>query len=302
MKAMRKILGILVMIAGVLGLTISLAGLVGIWMVKPSVVGYISSIIDTLNSNITTSYDTLEITSQALGATVDSVDALSVLLSSTATSVEATTPMIESVNTMLGKNLPDTFNSATESLKSAQQSAAVLDSSIQSLIAFQLMMSDVPLLSAFVQQPAQAYNPEKPLADSLGELASELEALPEMFVTMAESIDKADDNLETIHSSLITMSASATTISQSLSDYEMMVTQSQTSVESLTPMLTGIQDNLQKVVDGAVWALSLFFLWLLAIQVVVFSQGWELYQGTAGRMEGGEPELAVTQPADQTSG
>ena len=32
---------------------------------------------------------------------------------------------------------------------------------------------------------------------------------------------------------------------------------------------------------------TLFFLWLLAAQVVIFSQGWELYQGTAGRMEGG---------------
>jgi hypothetical protein len=33
--------------------------------------------------------------------------------------------------------------------------------------------------------------------------------------------------------------------------------------------------------------LSLFFAWLLAAQVVILSQGWELYQGTAGRMEGG---------------
>jgi hypothetical protein len=35
------------------------------------------------------------------------------------------------------------------------------------------------------------------------------------------------------------------------------------------------------------WALSLFFGWLLVAQVVILSQGWELFQGTAGRMESG---------------
>jgi HAMP domain-containing protein len=297
MKIMRKILGVLVMIAGVLGLAISLAGLAGLWMVKSSVVGHVDSTIDTLKTSITTSQITMEVTGQALGATVESVDALSILLSSTASSVEETGPMIETANTMLGKNLPDTFESATGSLISAQQAAVVLDSSIKSLVAFQEIMSTVPLVSAFVEQPAQPYNPEKPLAESLGEVAAELEALPAMFTTMAESMEKADDNLETIHSSLVTMSASALTISQSLSEYEAMVIQSQKSVDSIPLMLTNIQDNLKRVWDGTVLGLSLFLLWLLAIQVVVFSQGWELYQGTAGRMEGGEPETTVIQPA-----
>jgi hypothetical protein len=31
--------------------------------------------------------------------------------------------------------------------------------------------------------------------------------------------------------------------------------------------------------------MSLFFAWLLAAQVVMLSQGWELFQGTADRME-----------------
>jgi hypothetical protein len=261
------------------------------------VVGYVDSTIDTLKTSITTSQITMEVTGQALGATVESVDALSILLSSTASSVEETGPMIETANTMLGKNLPDTFESATGSLISAQQAAVVLDSSIKSLVAFQEIMSTVPLVSAFVEQPAQPYNPEKPLAESLGEVAAELEALPAMFTTMAESMEKADDNLETIHSSLVTMSASALTISQSLSEYEAMVIQSQKSVDSIPLMLTNIQDNLKRVWDGTVLGLSLFLLWLLAIQVVVFSQGWELYQGTAGRMEGGEPETTVIQPA-----
>lgn len=297
MKVLRRILGVLVMIAGVLGLVLSVAGLVGLWMVKPAVVSYVTLTIDTLNNSVSTSQQAMQVTRQALGATVDSVDALSLMLSSTATSVEDTAPVIEQVNTLMGSDLPDTLESTTASLKSAQQAAVVLDGTIKSLEAFQLAMGNVPLVSGFVQVPTQAYSSQKPLAESLGEVAADLEGLPEMFIAMSEDMDKADDNLGTIQSSLATMSVSVEVISQSLSEYEAMVAQSQSSVENLAPMLTSIQSNLTSIVNGAVLVLSLFLLWLLAIQVVIFSQGWELYQGTAGRMEDGEAELPAIQPA-----
>lgn len=288
MKAMRRILGVLVMSAGILGLVLSLAGLAGLWVVKPAVAGYIDATLVTLNTSVSTSQQAMEITKQALGATVDSVDALSVMLGATATSVEDTKPVLDEINTLMGEKLPATMESAVSSLESAQQGAVVLDSAIKSLDNFRAVLSAAPLLGAFVEQPKQAYNPEVPLADSLGELAVSLEGLPDMFTTMATNLDQADDNMETIQSSLTTMSDSVGLISKSLSEYEAMVTQSQSSMEGLKAMLNNIQINLDSILNGVLIVLSLFFLWLLAAQVVILSQGWELYQGTAGRMEGGE--------------
>jgi hypothetical protein len=293
MKALRRILGILVMIAGVLGLLLSVAGLVGVWMAKPAVVSYITSTVGTLNTSITTSKQAMEVTKQALGATVDSVDALSVMLSSSAKSLEDTMPVIQEANLLMGENLPATLESATDSLKSAQQAAVVLDSSIRSLEAFQAAMGSVPLVSAFVQQPAQSYDPEKPLAESLGEVAENLESLPAMFTEMSANMDKADDNLTTIQTSLSTMSVSVKGISQSLNEYQAMISQSETSMDNLAPVLANIQANIGSIVDNTVLVLSLFLLWLFTIQVVIITQGWELYQGTAGRMEG---EMSAPQP------
>lgn len=299
MKMLRRFLGVIVMVAGILGLILSVAGLVGLWMVKPMVVSYATTTIGTLNTSMRTSQEVMEVTKKALGATVDSVDALSVMLASTASSVEDTTPMIDRANMLMNKNLPDTFQSAAVSLQSAEQAAIVLDSSIKSLEAFQFAMSGVPLVSSYVQRPAKPYNPDPPLAESLGAVAAELEELPAMFISMAEDMDKADDNLVTIHTSLTTMSTSVLVISQSLTDYENMIAQSQSSMEDLAPILTNIQSNLSSMVNGAILALSLFFLWLLTIQIVVFTQGWELYQGTAGRMESGEEAVI---PAAQPVG
>ena len=297
MNLLRRILGILVMIAGVLGLALSIAGLAGVWMVKPTVVASATSTIDTLNRSVSSSQEAMGVTREALDATVNSLDALVLMLDSTAASVDDTVPVLEQMNVLMGENLPAILQSASDSLASAQQAAVVMDSTVRSLEAFQIAMSGVPLISGFVEVPTEAYDPEIPMSESLGEVAENLESMPPMFVQMAADMDRADDNLETVQSGLGTMSENVALISGSIGEYERMVAQSQASMADLQPVLASIQNSLTPVVDGAALGLTLFFLWLLAIQVVVFSQGWELYQGTAGRMEDGLDETPLVQPA-----
>lgn len=288
MNALRRILGALVMIAGILGIILSLAGVVSVWVVKPNVTNYVEITIQTIETSVITSQKALQVTGQALGATVVSVDALSTMLSTTAVSVEETQPVLDQLNVMMGETMPSSMESASDSLKTAQQAAVVLESAIKSLENFRAAMSATPLLSSLVEQPKQTYNPEVPLADSLGELATTLESLPATFTEMSANLDKADDNLVTIQSNLVTMSDSVGLISKSLSEYQAMITQSQSSMENLISILTNIRNNLTSILNGVAMAFSLFFLWLLVAQVVILTQGWELYQGTASRMESSE--------------
>lgn len=293
MNFIRRVLGLIVMIAGILGLIISLAGIITVWYIRPTLAGYLDVTVQTLNTSIDTSQKAVEVTGQALSATVDSVDALSAMLSTTADSVEETMPVLEQINVLMGETVPSTLESASQSLKTAQQAAVVLDSAIKSLENFRTVISATPLLGAFVDQPEQAYDPETPLADSLGEVASTLKTLPDTFTEMAASLDKADDNLVIIQENLITMSGSVALISDSLSEYEAMVAQSQDSMESLRAILTSIQDNQAKILNGIAIGFSIFFFWLLAAQVVIFTQGWELYHGMTDRIESGEIRSVV---------
>lgn len=290
MKAIRRIIGILVMVAGVLGLLLSIAGLVSVWVLKPTIGEYMDVALQTFNSSIDTSQRAMEVTGQALGATVTSIDALGSMLNATADSVESTKPILDNVVLIMNDTMPSTLESASNSLQSAQQAAMVLDSAIQSLDTFRAVLSAVPLIGGFVDAPEEAYNPEAPLGESLGDLATNLGTLPATFKEMATDLDAADENLVKIQESLTIMAGSVGEISSSLREYENMVNQSQESMENMKTMLASIQTNLTTILTGAAIGLSIFFFWLLAAQVVILSQGWELYQGTATRMEGGEME------------
>ena len=285
MKVLRRTLGVIVMIAGILGLVLSLAGLIMVWVVKPTIAVYANSTIATLNQSVSTSQSVMEITGQALGATIDSVDALSAMLSTTAATIEDTRPVLDGIDTILAETLPATLGATTDSLNSAQGAARVLESAIQSLEAFRSLLSNAPLIGGMVGQTEETYKPEKPLADSLGELASNLETLPDTFIEMSVNLSSSGDNLESIQENLVTMSDSVKLISSSLSEYERMINQSQSSMDNLTSILTNIQNNLAGILNVVGIALSMFFVWLLVAQIVILSQGWELYHGTTGRME-----------------
>ena len=297
MGILRRLLGIFVMIAGIIGLALSLAGLAGIWMVRPALTISIKTTINTLVDSIDTSQKALVVTNQALGASVNSVEALAEMLGATAASVKDTQPVITQVNGVMGKTLPTTFNAANDFLVAAGEAARSLESAIKSLDTFRAVIGAVPLISAFVPATSQPYNPEKPLADSLDELAVSMKDMPATFKEISVSMDKADDNLDLIRSNLETMSINVALISKSLRDYQAMVNQSQTSMDNLKAMLTNMQNNLGRIINTASIVLGLFFLWLLAAQAVIFSQGLELYHGTASHMEGGAPKQAAEEVA-----
>ncbi len=302
MGVLRRLLGLFVMIAGIIGLLLSLAGLAGLWMVRPTLTASMNATIATLTSSVDVSQETLVTTQGALGATVTSLEALSQMLGTTADTVEDTQPVITQLNDLMGETLPTTLEAARDSLDAAGVAAQSLESAIQSFDTFRTVMGTAPLLSAFVSPPEQTYNPEKPLADSLLELAESLEEMPATFEDISVNVASASENLDLIQSNLDTMSQSVSLISTSLSNYQATIDDSRSSMDNLKSMLSGLQGNLGTILNAATLVIGLFLLWLLAAQVVIFSQGWELYHGTAHAMAGASPASAPSEeeiaPAD----
>ena len=138
----------------------------------------------------------------------------------TAATVEDTQPVLTEVNILMGVTLPETLQAATDSLLTAEQAAKSLESAIVSFETFQAIIGATPILNAFVPATQTSYSPEKPLADSLGELAVSIAEIPPSFEVMSTELDNADDNLASLKGSLETMSVSVSRISDSLGEYQ----------------------------------------------------------------------------------
>ncbi len=277
MSKMRRPLGIFVMIAGIIGLLLSLSGMVGILIIRPGLQSAAKKTIDTIYTSIDSSQQVMNITGETLTATVFTVETLSSMLATTAQTMDDTRLILDQVNSVSGTTLPETLEAAIASIKSAEQSAASLDAAISSFETFRSIIVSAPILSSLVPKTTSTYDPEKQLAESLGELAASLEGMPDTFIEMSENIDHADDNLARIQDDLTSMSESVGAIADGLKEYDEMVSESESSLKELKTLVGSFRDNLTATLNGLTITFALFFLWLLAAQVVIFSQGWELY-------------------------
>ncbi len=291
MNGIRRLLGVFVMIAGVIGLIISLTGMVGVIILRPRAVAAASMTINTLYTSVDASQKTMEITGKTLDATITSVETLSSMLSTSAKSVADTQTVLDQLNSLTGDKLPVTLEAATSSLKAAEGAAKSLEDAIKSFETFQAIISNIPLLNSFVPDSGQKYLPQKPLADSLGELVVSLDGMPATFEGMSGNMEKAGSNLGKIQTDLDTMAENVALIAKGLNEYQVMIKDSQTSMGDLLVLLTTLKQNFNNIFNIIMIALTLFFLWMLATQVVIFSQGWELFQGTASRMETGKETI-----------
>lgn len=287
MKLLRRSLGVFVMIAGIIGLVLSLAGIGGLITMRPKINASLSSTIDLLVNSLDTSRKALGAADLTIGAAVTSVDALSSMLTNTANTVSDTQPIITQMNEVLGTALPNTLQAASDSLVAAGDAAGSVEVAIKSFEIFKIALGAIPFVGSAVPESKDTYNPQPTLADSLVELSDSLKGMPELFENMSANIDVAESNLDLVKTDLETMSTSVATISTSLEDYELMIGDSLAAMDNLSVTLTNLQNNSNRIINLATIVLGLFLVWLLATQVVIFSQGWELFHGTAGRMSGG---------------
>ena len=300
MSTFRKILGILLVVAGILGLILAIAGLIFTWAVRPVVTQGLDTALTTLGGSIQTSQEAMIITEQALDGTINSISALETMLTSTATSVQDSKPLMAQISGFLSDQMPKTIQAASNSLRAAQRGAEVVDSAIQSFDSFKNVLSGVPFIGGFIPQTPTTPPPAsgQALADSLGDVATELENLPQLFTDMSSNLNKADTNLTTVQTSLTTMANNVSTITTSLEQYKAMITSSQSSMENLGDLLFNIQTNLQNIINITALVVTLFLLWLMAAQVAILTQGWDLYHRTTGgaQSESPSPSQTTTEP------
>lgn len=264
----RKLIGLLLIIASILGLVISIAGIVTIWRVEANIGTALQSSVDLLVGTLETTGQGLSVTQDALKASVQTISAMADTVQTIATTVQSSTPMVDQISVMMDKDLPDAISAAETSLRSAQQSAAVIDSLLSTL-------SGLPLIGSSLK-----YDPQTPLSESLGEVADSLQDLPDSLTKMHASLQSTTSNLETFHTDLTTTSLAIRDIETSVANYGSVIGAYQGSIAQLKAGMDALKNSLPQYVHIGVLALTAFLVWLAIDQLGLITQGWELLTET----------------------
>jgi len=264
MSFIRKIIGLFLIIAAVGGLIFSIAGLVLVRRVESQVTTGMQNFVDVLSQTLETTGQGLTVTQQALKSSVDTVSSLQTTVQTTAKTIKASGPMVDEISKLMTTDLPNTVKSTESSLRTAQDSAKLIDSVLSTLSSIPLLGSGIP------------YNPQVPLDQALGEVADSLTKLPESFASMADSLKASSSNLETFQADLSVMAESIGEIEKSVAQYESVVGDYQKSLVNLNSSLSTLKGNLPNIVRMLVLGLTIFLIWMAIVQFGLITQGLEL--------------------------
>jgi hypothetical protein len=262
MTFIRKFVGILLILAALGGLVFSIAGIVALQQIKPVMVLGLQNSVNLLIQTLDTTSQGLAVTQTALKSSVDTIANLQTTLETTVKGIDSANPMIDQISKAMDEDVPNTILATQNSLRTAQESAVVIDSLLSTL-------SKIPLIGL-------SYSPKVPLAQALGDVADSLEGLPVSLKDMSDSLVNTQSDIQTFQADLSITAESVGGIKESVAQYGSVVKGYEDSLDVVKTQLKALSDGLPNIVRILVLALTVFLVWMAIANLGLLSQGWEM--------------------------
>jgi ABC-type transporter Mla subunit MlaD len=243
-----------------------------IWLLKTPLTADLLTTFDLIDASLEATTAGLDVADSTLTAASADITTIETTIQTAGKSIEDTIPLLETFTDLLDESLPSSISSVQTALSSAQAAAQSIESTLQ-------LISSIPLL------PLGVYAPEVPLTDALGEVSTSLDPIPQSFADMSEDLSTSKDNLTLIAFQIDITSRHVGDLKSNLDQVQLVLTQYQSVIEDLQIRVNAIQANLEKIVTGVAWFVTIFFVWLGVTQIGLLTQGFERVQSRGERLE-----------------
>ena len=263
---LRRLIGIVFIIAAVAGMVFSALGLIQVWRLRPIVTQTVSYNLNLFDQTLATTQQGLTIVGQVVQTTTVDVASLQTTTHALAQTIHDTTPTLDSLTSLTGRDFPAAVSATQTSLASAQGSALLIDNVLSAL-------TSIPF------SPVAAYKPDVPLHTALAQVSASLDALTPSFAAINASLANGKTNLSVVEVELNRVSDTTKGISDALGGALVVIDQYQTVTAQLKQSVEATQLVAPAWVTTVAWVLTFVLGWLLIAQLGLAAQGLDMLHG-----------------------
>ncbi len=260
---LRKLFGVLFVVAAIAGFVLSAYGLVEIWRFRPVATQSVVSNLALFDQALITTQEGLTIVGQVVQTTSADVTSLQTTIQALAQAIHDTNPMLNSLTKLTGKDFPEALAATHTSLASAQSTALLIDNILAAL-------TSIPF------SPVAAYKPAVPLHTALEQVSASLDPLTPALTTISTSLAVGKTNMSAVEKELTGVSETTKEISSALADAQGVVAEYQAVVDQLKARVETLQQTAPAWITRIAWILSILLGWLLIAQLGLGSQGLDM--------------------------
>lgn len=257
---LKRFLGLMLVIVAVGSLILSAGGLVGLWTLKPNAVVAVSDTAALFTETLETTDHALVAALEGLDGAQGSIATLLGITQSIASALRDGQPTLNSVNRLLSQDLPKTLASVQTAITSTAQASTAADDFLREI-------SRIPLLNL-------NYQPQVPLAVSIGGIGQTLGELPDQLEEIGSGLLRLNGNLAVVAMQIDGLGVAIRQIDTSLDELPGVLRDYQRQLARVLPTLQSIQAGADHIITLFVAILTFILVWILAVQIIVLVIGW----------------------------
>jgi hypothetical protein len=274
---MRRVLGLIMLVIGLVGVVLSIAG-------ARSGRRLVADMGAALDSNLQLTVQSLETINESLmltKATVrqlgDSLDTMEVTAGNVATLLEETQPLLQQISRITSNDMAEGLETFRARLPELVEVADTIDQTLTTLSRFRI---DRTILGIPLRYDLGIdYDPEVPFAQSVEEIGTSIEDLPDQLRALELYFDVTDDNLGEISGNMSEIAGDLAVVNGSVGDLEPLLDEFMVTVtefgDSTRQMRVTFQQQLATF--RTVW--TVVMVWLALTQIAPLYLGYELLAG-----------------------
>lgn len=263
---LRRLFGLLLIMAAAAGFIFSVVGLFEIWRYRPVVT---QTVIDTLalfDQALNTTQDGLAIVGQVVQTTTVDIASLQTTTQALAQTIHDTNPMLDSLTSLTSTDFPAAVAATQTSLAAAQSSALLIDNVLATL-------TSIPFLQVV------AYKPDVPLHTALAQVSTSLNSLTPALAMINSSLVDGKTNLDVIEIELNKISETTKGMSTALGSAQTVIDQYKTVTTQFKEQVEAMQLLAPGWMTTITWILTFILGWSLIAQVGLGVQGLDMLRG-----------------------
>lgn len=283
---LSRLIAVILLLVGIVGIGIAVAGVLFGVQVVDAIGEALDQTLELTSESLDTVNDTLVLTKQTVSQTGQAIGTVSDTTENVAQMLVDVQPLLEDISQVATEDVPNSLEATQNAIPNLVAVAAAIDSTLETLNSFQFERTILGVPIGF--DLGVDYQPEVPFDESVAQIGTSLEGVPDNLRGLQVRLGTASDNLATVSDNLQTLSEDLAKIEGSveevgplLDDYISIVNQIN---DNIAQTRVNVSNQLQMVKTGII----ILFVWFGLNQLVPLYLGADLI--TDGRL-GSRPRV-----------
>jgi ABC-type transporter Mla subunit MlaD len=296
-----RVIAVFLLLVGIVGIGIAIVGVVFGYQVVDALGESLDETLALTSESLNTVTDTLLLTKKTVAQTGQAIGTVSETTDSVAQMLVDTQPLLDDVSQVTTVDVPNSLDAVQGAVPNLVSVAGTIDNTLETLSNFNFERTIFGIPLGF--DLGIDYDPEAPFEESVAQIGTSLEGVPDNLRGLQVHLDTTNDNLATISDNLQTLTADLATIESTVEEVGPLLDEYIRLVGQIESNIAETRGDLDSQLQTVKTGIIILFVWFGLNQLVPLYLGADLItDGRLGSRPGSKKErLEETADPDMES-